>query len=232
MKNISKISILFLSAITFTACSQTAEVINPSVTTQPAESSYENKELGIKFSYAEFTGLDSTKTSAEQEGNKIVFKNQEVEYLTPQYIEIFTKKPDQKIEDAILDVAKKENKDVSKCKVIDNGKYWAKESFENYKLELVDSKIVYTKDEEKEIAQANIEGKETPFDGEEKKSEIYNKRLIDTCSQYADPLGLGTSKTAPSIFLYDEKASNTKFIFVPGSADPYFFQAESLEILK
>ncbi|MCX6735063.1 MAG: hypothetical protein NTZ25_04130 [Candidatus Peregrinibacteria bacterium] len=221
------------------------ETQSPSETTTPTinqtpQTSYENKELGIKFT-PYWDGIYAG--TFEQQENKIVFKDPMVKdlaqakengYKAP-FIQVFTKPKDQKIDDAILDVIKKENKDSSKCKVIDYGQYWAKNSFENYSLDLVNQKIIYTKDEEKEIKQADIDSKKDggPFDGEWQKAEIYRKRLVSECSPYADSLKPGgTSKTMPSIFLYDEKTSNTKFIFIPGSADPYFFKEDSLEILK
>lgn len=216
-----------------------SEITTPTIDKTP-QTSYENKTLGIKFTQY-WDGIYAG--TFEQQGNKIVFKDPMVKDLTQAkengykapFIQVFTKPANQKIEDAIIDVIKKENKDSSKCKVNDNGQYWGKNSFENYSLDLVNQKITYTKDEEKEIVQADIDSKKDggPFDGEWQKAEIYRKRLVKECSSYADSLKPGgTSKTMPSIFIYDEKASNTKFIFIPGSADPYFFKEDSLEILK
>lgn len=214
--------------LTLTACSQTAYT-KPVTEDKTTETSYENKELGIKFKYSEiYTG------QAVAKDNKVVFQDSTNQIQTPPFIQVFTKPADQKIDDAILDVVKKEKKDSSKCKVIDGGKYWAKDSFQNYTLDLVNKKLVYTKDEEKEIKQSDLDSKKDggPFDGEWQKADIYKQRLIQDCSSYANNMHAGTSKTFPSIFLYDAKDSNTKFIFIPGSADPYFFKEDSLEILK
>lgn len=189
------------------------------------EGYYTNSELGIKFAYSS----DDFKDKLIVQDNKIIYKDPI--NPDPNYIELFTKKDTQTIENAILDIVKNKGKDINNCKVINNGEYWANSKYSQYFLDLANPKISYSKQELEEIALADAEAKKDggPFNGEWKKQEIYNKRLIENCSDYANPLGLGTSKTTPSQFIYNNK---NKFVFLPGLINPSFYRDDSIELFN
>ena len=182
-----------------------------------------NKDLGIKFDYSSI-GLKE----------KLIVKNNQIIYHYPnsnniEYISLFTKKANQTIEDAILDIIKNEGKDPKNCKVVNEEKYFRNPDYQAYRLDLANSTIIYSEQELERIKIANIEAEQDggPFNGEHQKQVIRNERLIKACSYYADPLGLGTSSTIPSRFIYNNK---NKFVFLPGLADPSFYQEDSIEL--
>jgi predicted small lipoprotein YifL len=186
---------------------------------------YENTDLGIKFNYLvdgiAFNGKISVKDN--------VIYYDEPGYSPLQYIAVFTKKDNQTVEEVILAAVKAKGKDPKNCVVVNNGGYLAVPQYQEYVLDLANPKITYTKAELQEIKQADIQTAKDggPFDGEMAKKEIYNRHLIDKCSDYADPLGLATSKTSPSRFVYDGK---NKIIFLPGLSDPAFYQDDSIQL--
>ncbi|EKE18659.1 MAG: hypothetical protein ACD_9C00268G0006 [uncultured bacterium] len=187
-----------------------------------------SSKLGIKFAYS----YDDYQGKLTTNENKIIYKYGGPEDLNDgQYIEVFIKENTRTIEDAILDIIEAQGKDIENCKVVNKGEYWAIPEYSVYILDLKNPNISYTKQELEEIKLADVEAKEDggPFDGEWKKREIYNKRLIENCSEYADPLGLGTSKTSPSQFIYNNE---TRFIFQPGLMDPPFYQENSIEFFN
>ena len=147
------------------------------------------------------------------------------------YIAVFEKSADKTIEDSILDIIKNEGKDPKNCKV--ELRDTEASGNREYVIDLADP-LVYTKDEENEIrlADENWTPDAGPFNGDYKKMEIRNKRLIENCSAYADPLGLATSTTAPSMFLYNDARTKTKFVFLPGTADPYFHEYGTIEFIS
>lgn len=184
---------------------------------------FTNSELGIKFAYSS----DEYKGKLTVQGNKIIYKYPNTD--NTQYIELFAKKDTQTIEEAILEIVKNNGKDIKNCKVVNKGEYWANPKYNEYVLDLANPKISYSKQELNEIKLADVEAKKDggPFNGEWKKQEIYNNRLVENCSEYANPLGLGTSKTVPSQFIYNNK---TKFVFLPGLSDPSFYKEDSIEL--
>jgi hypothetical protein len=245
MKKILSISCLFIVLLLIPGCTPQTNVIkdadeigNQEVTTnqkvtpekisdeqlpeteQPT--TYTSKKLGIKFQYPQsFIG------QAVEQGNKIMVPS----WSPIMYIAVFEKSADETIENSILNIIKKEGKEPKNCKVVPRDT--EKSGNAEYVIDLANP-IVYTKDEENEIrlADKNWTPDAGPVNGDYKKMEIYNKRLIDNCSSYADPLGLGTSKTAPSMFLYNDSQSKTKFVFLPGSADPYFHEYGTIEFIN
>lgn len=192
---------------------------------QESSKEYINTNLGIKFQYPE--GFEN---KAIEQGNKILYP----EWSPTMYIAVFGKPENEKIEDSIIGIMKQDGKSPKNCIVVDKGKYWANPKYEVFALDLANQSVSYSEEELEEIKRADIETEKDggPFNGEWKKREIYNKRLVDNCSEYAEPLGLGTSKTIGSMFLYNEILSKTKFIFLPGTSDPYFHKEGTIDFMK
>lgn len=186
---------------------------------------YISTNLGIKFKYP-----DGFEHKAFEQGNKIFYPD----WSEEMYIAVFEKPEVQNIEDSILELVKNIGKNLENCKVVNNGEYYANPKFEMYVLDLVNPNIIYSNEELDEIKLADVEAKNDggPFNGEWKKRQIYNKRLVDNCSEYAEPLGLGTSSSRSSYFLYNGTTDKTKFIFLPATLDPYFHEVGSINYLK
>lgn len=191
-----------------------------------------DKKLWIKFEYS----FNDYKWKLETKDNQIIYNYPDwwegILWNKYKYISIYTKKENQTIEDSIFDIIKNKWKDIKNCKVIlKEEQYRGNPKYSVYVLDLANSKITYSKKELEEIKKADEEAKKDwgPFDWELKKKEIYNKRLIEKCSEYADPQGLWTSKTLPSQFIFNNK---NKFIFLPASWEPPFFKEETVEFIE
>jgi hypothetical protein len=193
---------------------------------------YINKKLGIKFKYGLYTDGKIT-----TQHNKIQYKPNGHDYI--KFIEVYSKKSNQTIENAILDIIKSKGKDVNNCKIVNDGQrtYYDETKGEKitipytiYYIDLANHNIKYTYEEQKRINNGKKEGKDVVvFDTADYiKKEIYNQRLIDLCSDYADPFGLATSVTLPSRFIFDNK---NKFVFLPGTGDPTFYDINSVKLL-
>lgn len=193
--------------------------------TKESSGEYVSANLGIKFEYPE--GFED---KAIEEENKIFYP----EWIPNMYIAVFEKPADEKMEDAIMGLIEEKAKNPENCRVVAKGEYWANPKYESFNLDLANPNISYSDEELEEIKLADLEAEEDggPFDGEWKKREIYNKRLVENCSEYAEPLGLGTSKSIGSLFLYSESMSKTKFIFLPGTTEPYFHKEGSITFIK
>lgn len=199
--------------------------------------------LFIYYKYPKNDGLKFNYSFYGKEDGRTIYKKNKIEHRYEggysQYIEIYSKKPNQTIESAILDLVKAKGKNPNNCKVIEEPEFEELLTFydENkgekvtlpysvYQIELVDSNIKYTQEEQKIIDELPEEG-DAYFDTKEyKKRQIYNQRLIDLCSEYADPLGLSSSVTTPGRFIFNNK---NKFIYLPGSNDPAFYDLHSIE---
>lgn len=148
-------------------------------------------------------------------------------------IKVFYKEKDQSIEDAILDLIASEGKNPDDCVIerTDSG-YGTMNG--HYKIDLVDQNIVYTEEELQRIADADVDANSDggPFNGDWMKHKIYNERLIEACTEYADPAGLGTSTSHGSSFEYNEYRANDRFIFLEESADPEFYERGSIEFIR
>lgn len=153
---------------------------------------YVSTKLGVAFNYAQ--GISN---KAVEFGNKILHPD----YGFDMYIEVIDDKTlDETIERAILDhLTIGTNVDTSKCKIV-KGDMNLQSGFDSYFIDLAHPLISYTAEEEKEIREADISAKKDqgPFDGTWKKQEIYNRHLVQECTSYAEPLGLGTSTTLVS----------------------------------
>ncbi|MFA6305563.1 MAG: hypothetical protein WC651_02425 [Candidatus Gracilibacteria bacterium] len=219
MKKTISVTFLLITFLLISGCSyQKSTVDNTSDVTKQ----YVSKNLGIKFQYPQ--GFED---KAVEQGNKIMYPS----WSPIMYIAVFEKTAGEKIEDSILNIIKQEGKNPNNCKVV---KKSTKEvGNQEYMIDLADP-ISYTKDEQEEIrlADKNRTPDAGPVDGEYKKREIYNKRLVENCSAYADPLGLGTSSSIGSMFLYNDAVSKTKFVYLPGTADPYFHEYGTIEFIN
>ena len=179
---------------------------------------FQSKKLGIKFSCFS----DDCIEKLTVEDNKIFNK--------AYYIKVFNKAKEISVEATILNIIQEDAKDISKCKVVKKGQFWGNKNYDVYVLELVNPDIEYTKEE---LAEIKIADQETiknggPFNGEWQKRVIYNRRLVKACSYYAEPLGLGTSTSTPSRFIYNKKS---KIVFLPGVADQPFYKEDSIELI-
>lgn len=232
MKKIFSTIILLSLTVVLSGCNKQVQTTTSNTATQQIQPEtsqsnyYSNKELGINFIY--YKSDDFWDGKIKTQNNKIIYEDSSDGFS--QYIELFTKKDSQTIEEAILEIVKNKDKDPKNCKVINKGEYWAVHKYSAYILDLANPKISYSKQELEEIRLADIEAKKDngPFNGEWKKEEIYNKRLVENCSDYAEPLGIGTSSSQPSTFIYNNK---TKFVFLPASPDVVFYQADSIELI-
>jgi hypothetical protein len=201
--------------------------LNKKAETKPTDPSiFINERLGIKFTY-----------SAEEWKGQLATQDNQIFYLSPEngiteYIALFTKNENETIEEAILRIVKEKGYDSTKCRVVDRGAYWGNPSYEEYILDLANPNIVYTEEELEKIEEANVTATQEggPFNGEWKKKEIYNQRLVQACSEYAEPLGLGTCKTIGSKFIYNNQ---NKIVFLPGlNCSPSFYQEDSIELFE
>ncbi|MBD3330338.1 hypothetical protein GF354_02285 [Candidatus Peregrinibacteria bacterium] len=146
-------------------------------------------------------------------------------------IKVFYKEDDQSIESAILDLIENEGKDPNECVVVQ--KEGASYLNEHYFIDLADPEILFTEEELNRIADADVQAELDggPFDGVWMERKIYTEHLIDLCTEYADPLGLGTSKTIPSYFEYNPYKAKNRFIFTFGTADQEFYEWNTIEFL-
>lgn len=177
---------------------------------------YINETLGIKF-------------EANYLNEKIKVLDNKI-FTDPlwYYISVFKIEDNENIKETILGTIKLKWKDIKNCKVINKWVYWANKNYTKYIIDLVDQDIIYSDEELEEIKIADINDDGWPFNAEWKKRDIYNKRLVDLCSDYADPLWLGTSKSAWAKFIYNNK---NKFIFISGTSDLPFYNEKTIEIL-
>lgn len=194
------------------------------------DSPYVNTLLGIKFEYGGYEFKDKLKTK----NNQIYYQYEGTDNIA--FIEIYSKKPNQTIENAILDLVKSKGKDPTKCKVKktiieDYPGSTNHPKYSTYIIDLANPKITYTKEELGRINDSKIEKNVTNFaeTTEHIKKEIYNSRLIETCSDYANPSGLASSPSFPSRFLFDGKS---KFVFFPSTVDPTFYQEPTIELFE
>jgi len=186
---------------------------------------YNNPKLGIKFDYSGDEFKDKLKTK----NNQIYYQYEGTDNIS--FIEIYSKKPDQTIEKAILDIVKSKGKNPTNCKIKNVTDPVIHPNYSLYIIDLANPNITYTKDEIEKIKQGKNSEEATDISEmiDIIKQEIYNNHLIESCSEYADPLGLATSRTTPSRFLFDNKK---KFVFLPGSADPLFYQEPTIELFE
>lgn len=188
---------------------------------------YVNRKLGIQFQYPEGEWGEAYMGDLQTDGNMIFYDwGDNIEY-----IKVFEKEENQSFEDVILDLIEQEGKNPKNCQVIDRGAYWANPEYTQYIIDFADPEITYTPEELEAIeqAEADVQANGGFQGGSWKTEEIYNQRLIEACSEYADPLGLATCKTIRSKFL----TSKSKFAFLPGLlCSPSFYDIDSIEFLK
>jgi len=214
-----KIVVLTL-AILMTACTSSPD----SVTKAKRANSYTSKGLGITFQFVEKYSKDC-KNMVEENYNSITSPAVNDKGCFGGTIFVFKKGENQSIEKAILDLVKTESKDPVNCKIVKGNT--SESGNTQYVLALSDDyKIEYTPEELKQITDADNQAAldKGPFNGEWQKEEIQAKRLIEVCSDWANPFHAGTSKTIPSYFWYNESKSETVFIHTAGSADPVFYE--------
>lgn len=204
---------------------------SPTSTKVTRANSYISKGLGITFQFPEEYSREC-KNVVEENGNSITSPEVNDNGCFGGTISVFEKLETQSIEDAILNLVKIEGRDPANCKVVKGD--MNESGYVSYVMALADNyKIEYTADELKQIADADKQAAldKGPFNGEWQKGEIYGKRVKEVCSSVVRPVSAGTSKAAPSLFLYNEAKSKTKFIYTSGSADPQFFEFGLVEIL-
>lgn len=181
--------------------------------------------LGIQFAYqdAVFDDISKAKAKVSSIDNTIVYDNPDLE--KPLSISVFTKKEDQSIENAILDLLTQQGKDASDCVIVNRWDRWANTDYGSYIIDFANPDISYTQSEQDAIdAAANGE-----WGSDMKRKEIYNQKLAESCSLYADPMNLWTSKGYASEFVYNRKQS---FVFLAGSNEKPFYRPETLSFLQ
>ena len=139
-------------------------------------------------------------------------------------IMVFQKDPNVSIEDAILKLIEDEGKGPSDCII---------EKADKIKIDLANPTITHTNEELERIAEADAQAEADggPFNGDWMKRKIYNERLVELCSEYAEPAWLGTSKSIGSYFLYDDSVPG-KFIFLDESYTATFYEYGSIEFIE
>ncbi len=217
-------AVLFLGA----GCLHSTSFAQPSQDPVPSEVSslknvYVSSRLGVMIHLA-----DGVSNQLQEEGNKITAPQDP--NFAGQYIQVFHKEETQSVERAIEDLLRNQGKDPGNCRIVagavePNGN-------QEYTVELAES-LTYTSSQMEDIAAADREvdvhgGFE---DGAYIKKRFYNEVLIDRCSFYADPLGLGTSKSIPSRFVMNSSKTDTTYVFLPGSADPTFYGYGQIEFI-
>ena len=225
LKILSLIIILIIGIFTYSKFKNTKkEKQNQTIISEQTQKEifYTNQNLGIKFAI-QHVSLSDIKTK----NNRIYVVDDEGNYPLG-YLDIFTKKTNQTIEDAILDIVETKGKDSKKCIVINDGLYANNNDF--YRIDLVNKNIIYTNDELNKIKQAEKMAKDLAWyeQADIIKKEIYYSRLIETCSEYAK-VDSG-SRDSYSGFLFNKK---NKFVFKPGmSGTPYFHKMETIELFE
>lgn len=145
-------------------------------------------------------------------------------------IKVFYKDENQNIESAILELIDSQGKNSNDC-VVERKDENINTQNGQYKIELADKEIIYTEEELARIAEADETSDGGPFNGEWMKKKIYNERLINLCTEYADPAGLATSKTIGSYFEYNDYKAKDRYIFLEESFDPEFYEWNSIEFI-
>jgi hypothetical protein len=216
--------------LVLSSCTQkntTPKIVNDTQSGEMADAEqskiFESRELWIRFNY--FPERYEWRLFTDK--NRINFEV----YGTSFFIEVWKKDEKQTIEDTILGLIEKEWKNPKECRVVKRWSWWWNEKYSEYVIDLTESTVIYTPDELREIEEAEKSAQEDggPFGGEWKKREIHNKRLVEKCSYYADPLGLWTSKSTSSSFVYNDL--NT-FVFLPGIYDAPFYEPSSIELFE
>jgi hypothetical protein len=227
MKKSNLILLCILTTIVLGGCAQKNPVSENPITETPTQTEaqqtaqeFRSENLGVKFKYA-----NDLEDKAIEQGSRILYP----EWSQEMYIGVFEKAENESIQEAIAKLASFSDS----CKVVEKGEYYANPKFTVYTIELSNPEISYSAEELAAIKQADLDAAKDggPFNGEYKKSEIYNQKVAENCSEYGTQLGLGTSKQITSKFLYSEELSKTKFIFLPSSPDSYFHEEGSIEFL-
>jgi len=177
--------ILPVIALTVAGCNK---IQNPPTGDEAAylDNYFVDQNLGIQFAYQQsvFEDVSKGKAKVTSVDNTIIYDSPDLD--KPLSLSVFTKKEDQSIENAILGLISQQGKDPSKCVVVNRGDWWANTDYTNYIIDFSDPAVTYTQAEQDAIdAAANTEG-----GSDMKKKEIYNQKLIETCSLYADPMGI------------------------------------------
>lgn len=216
--------ILPVIALTVAGCNK---IQNPPTGDEAAylDNYFVDQNLGIQFAYQQsvFEDVSKGKAKVTSVDNTIIYDSPDLD--KPLSLSVFTKKEDQSIENAILGLISQQGKDPSKCVVVNRGDWWANTDYTNYIIDFSDPAVTYTQAEQDAIdAAANTEG-----GSDMKKKEIYNQKLIETCSLYADPMGIWAETSSASEFVYNRKQS---FVFLPGVTGKPFYRPETLSFLQ
>lgn len=214
MKHIKFVSACFfigLITTTLTGCSYSQ------LSDKASEShDFYNKGLGIAFNYR---GDRSTNPDIKIDGNTIESNYQIKSYEVPE---------NSSVEEYIYSILEASGADNSQCEVVKNrDQYRENDDYTVYIIDLKNKEIAFTKEELNRIdnadKQSTLDG--GPFNGEVEKQRIYNEHLVATCTQYAQPNGLGTSSSSPSEFIYN---GSRRLIWVEGKVDADYINEESI----
>jgi len=228
-KSLKKITLIIISLIVFMLIARAIFYQKFETKNMFSESSneYISTNLGIKFQkkWQDLTVIE--------QGNRIFTYHDQMslpitDWSYMDYIAVFEKPEDEQIEDSIKNIIKQEGKNLENCQITKTINHWRHPEYETFIIGLSKPVTSYSETELEEIKQADIQAKEDggPFNGEYQKRVISNKRRINLCSEYA-----AGNMRVPSMFLFKEEASKTKFIFLPGHNDAYFHLENSIEFL-
>lgn len=187
---------------------------------------YTSDELGVRFQYPK-----EAEGRLTENGNEI----RDPQWGESGFIRIFDKTEDESIEAAIEKIITAEGKNPKNCVVKKNG--ISEDGVDmQYMIVLASTtpEILYTQEEKDRIKKADETAKKDggPFGGETEKQVIYNEKLVAACSIYAQPSWPATSKNIGAWFMYNPVKSTTKFVYMPATADPYFFDTSTIEFTK
>lgn len=242
MKKYLTVSLLFFVITIFSGCSINPKSISNKSTTQSMntksasntpltqsndnEQYYKSEKLGVKFRLRDLCKSIDCKIIEKE--NAITSK------MSGSSIIVLNKYEDENIKDSIIKLVKQKNKNINiaDCQVIEEDHNYGKNQVFKVIYKIPMSEYVFTKEEISRIKEAD-KNPDGPITGDLVKKEIYNKHTTKSCSEYANPLNIGTSSCYGNRFLYNELNSKTKFIFLsPGCGDPIFYDKSTIEILN
>lgn len=138
-----------------------------------------------------------------------------------QTLEVFSKPANETIEQAIANIIKKNGKNPSQCKV-----EAVKDMPFVYRIFIAEP-VAYTADELNQIALREkdyVTEQRGPETADYLKKSFDQEHLVELCTSYAEPAGLGTSSSYPGYFLYNSSINKTVFVYVPPQYDPLVYR--------
>lgn len=179
-----------------------------------------NEALGISFDYSQ----GWVETNLLQDGNKIVVSGSQNEH----FIEVLTKEKDVSIKSAIFDIAARNGARVQKCRLV-SGPIQSN-GLQEYFLDLAEP-IVFSAEERRKLEEAHT-NPQGVVDREWVEKALYQAKIEENCSIYAQTNEPSTCIGARAKFYYNPQQSQTRFIFAPPQVcQTSFYKYGSFEFL-